>query len=113
LKLGRAVSVDEVIELARSGAVDLSAELADLAEYLAIGVAAIVNLFDPAVVFVHSPLFDVDAGLLEKVASRAAGRALPPSFAGCKVLRAEGSKRRGAVAGIIQHLTDSVAPEVV
>jgi len=28
-------------------------------------------------------------------------------------LRAEGTKRQGAVAGIIQHLTESVAPEVV
>ena len=113
LKLGRAVSVDEVIELARSGTVDLSAELASLADYLAIGVAAVVNLFNPAVVFVHSPLFDIDPSLLDRVAAGAAGRALPPSFAGCRVLRAEGTKRQGAVAGIIQHLTESVAPEVV
>jgi N-acetylglucosamine repressor len=113
LKLGRAVSVDEVVELARSGSVDLSAELDAVAGYLAIGVAAVVNLFNPAVVFVHSPLFDFDPGLLAKIAARAKGRALPPSFAECKVLRAEGSKRRGAVAGIIQHLTDSVAPELV
>jgi N-acetylglucosamine repressor len=113
LKLGRAVSVDEVIELARSGAVDLSAELDAVAGYLAIGVAAVVNLFNPAVVFVHSPLFDLDPGLLDRIAARATERALPPSFAECKVLRAEGSKRRGAVAGVIQHLTDSVAPEVV
>ena len=113
LKLGRAVSVDEVLVLARMRAVDLRAELDDIASYLAIGVAAVVNLFNPAVVFIYSPLFDIDAGLLERIASRAAERALPPSFAECKVLRAEGTKRRGAVAGIIQHLMDSVVPEVV
>ena len=32
--------------------------------------------------------------------------ALPPSFADCRVTRAMGSKRQGAVAGIIQHLTE-------
>ena len=52
-KLGRAVTVDEVIELARSGTVDLAAELDAMAGYLAVGVAAVINLFNPAVVFVH------------------------------------------------------------
>lgn len=111
-KLGRTVNVDEVIELARSGAVDLSAELDDVANYLVIGAAAVVNLFNPAVVFVHTPLFDIDPGLLDRLAAGVRRRALPPSFAECRVLRAEGSKRQGAVAGAIQHLTDSVAPDV-
>jgi predicted NBD/HSP70 family sugar kinase len=111
-KLGRAVNVDEVVELARSRAVDLSDELDAIGGYLAIGVAAVVNLFNPAVVFVHSPLFDIDPGLLQRIAERARERALPPSFAECRILRAEGSKRQGAVAGIIQKLMDSVAPEV-
>lgn len=112
-KLGRLVTADEVIELARGGTVDLTAELAELAGYLAIGVAAVINLFNPAVVFIHSPLFDIDPGLLDRVVERVGQRALPPSFAECRVLRAEGSKRQGAVAGIIQYLTDAVAPEVV
>ena len=112
-KLGREVSVDEVIELARSGAVDLAAELDDIAGYLAVGVAAVVNLFNPTVVFIHSPLFDIDPGLLPRVVERTTARALPPSFAECRVLRAGGTKRQGAIAGIIRHLTDAVAPEVV
>lgn len=112
LKLGRTVSVDEVIELARSGAVDLAPELAEIAGYLAIGVAAVVNLFNPAVVFVHSPLFDIDPGLLGRLVAGVKERALPPSLAECRIVRAEGTKRQGAVAGAIQHLTDSVAPEV-
>jgi predicted NBD/HSP70 family sugar kinase len=112
-KLGRAVAVDEVIDLARSGAVDLTAELDAMADYLAVGVAAVINLFNPAVVFIHSPLFDVDPTLLERVVERTAKRALPPSFAECRILRAEGTKRQGAVAGIIQHVMDAVAPEVV
>jgi N-acetylglucosamine repressor len=112
-QLGRTVTVDEVIELARSGSIDLHNELEQIAGYLAIAVAAVMNLFNPAVVFIHSPLFDVDPTLLGRVVEEAGRRALPPSFAECRILRAEGSKRQGAVAGVIRHLTESLAPEVV
>jgi N-acetylglucosamine repressor len=112
-KLGRTVHVDEVIELAKSGTVDLRAELHEVAGFVAVGVAAVINLFNPATVFIHTPLFEIDAGLFETVVEKARARALPPSFADCNIVRAKGSKRQGAVAGIIQHLTDSVAPELV
>jgi predicted NBD/HSP70 family sugar kinase len=112
-KLGRAVNQDEVIELAKSGAVDLRAELREVAGFVAVGVAAVINLFNPGTVFIHTPLFEIDASLFETVVEKARGRALPPSFADCRIVRAKGSKRQGAVAGIIQHLTDSVAPELV
>ena len=111
-KLGRAVSVDEVIDLLRAGKVDLSAELAEAVKYLAVGVAAVVNLFNPAALFVHSRLSEVDPGLFAAVAAGAGRRALPPSFALCRVSPGRGSQRQGAVAGAIQHLTDAVAPEL-
>ena len=112
-KLGRAVNVDEVIELAKSGAVDLHAELREVAGFVAVSVAAVINLFNPATVFIHTPLFEIDPTLFETVVEKARERALPPSFADCRIVRAKGSKRQGAVAGIIQHLTDAVAPELV
>jgi N-acetylglucosamine repressor len=112
-KLGRTVNVDEVIELAKSGAVELGAELQEVAGFVAVGVAAVINLFNPATVFIHTPLFEIDPALFELVVEKARSRALPPSFADCQVVRAKGSKRQGAVAGIIQHLTDSLVPELV
>jgi predicted NBD/HSP70 family sugar kinase len=112
-KLGRPVAVDEVLALARAGRVDLTTELDEIAAYLAVGVAAVINLFNPAVVFIHSPLFDIDPGLLGCVIERAGQRTLPPSFAECRILRAEGRKHQGAVASAIQQLTDAIAPEVV
>lgn len=112
-KLGRAVNVDEVIELAKSGAVDLHAELREVAGFVAVSVAAVINLFNPGTVFIHTPLFEIDPTLFETVVEKARARALPPSFADCRIVRAKGSKRQGAVAGIIQHLTDAVAPELV
>jgi N-acetylglucosamine repressor len=112
-KLGRTVNVDEVIELAKSGAVDLRAELREVAGFVAVGVAAVINLFNPATVFIHTPLFEIDAALFDTVVEKTRARALPPSFADCQIVRAKGSKQQGAVAGIIQHLTDSVAPELI
>jgi N-acetylglucosamine repressor len=107
------VAVDEVIELARAGHVNLTAELDEIAGYLAVGVAAVINLFNPAVVFIHSPLFDIDPDLLARVIERTGQRTLPPSFAECRILRAQGKKHQGAIASAIRHLTDAIAPEVV
>jgi N-acetylglucosamine repressor len=102
-----------VIVLAKSGAVDLGAELNEVAGFVAVGVAAVINLFNPATVFIHTPLFEIDAALFDTVVEKTRARALPPSFADCRIVRAKGSKQQGAVAGIIQHLTDSVAPELI
>jgi N-acetylglucosamine repressor len=112
-KLGRKVDADAVIGLARAGKVSLTAELAETARYLAVGLAAVINLFNPATVFIHTRLFAIDPTLFETVVGLARKRALPPSFADCRIVLAKGSKRQGAVAGIIQHLTNAVAPELV
>jgi N-acetylglucosamine repressor len=112
-KLGRKVDVDAVIDLCKAEAVDLTAELREAAKYLAIAAAAVINLFNPATLFIHTRLFEIDPGLFDAVVSQASRRALPPSFADCRVVQARGSKRQGAVTGIIQHLTDAVATEPV
>lgn len=111
-KLGRPVDGDEVIELAKNRQIDLSVELDQMASYLAVGVAAVINIFNPAAVFIHTPLFDIEPDLLERVVARTRQRALPPSFAQCRILRAQGTKYQGAIAGIIEALTDAVAPRL-
>jgi N-acetylglucosamine repressor len=112
-KLGRKVDADAVIELVKAGKVSLTAELAETARYLAVGLAAVINLFNPATVFIHTRLFEIDPTLFDTVVELARKRTLPPSFADCKIVLAKGSKRQGAVAGIIQQLTNAVAPELV
>ena len=69
-----------------------------MAGYLAVGVAAVINLFNPAVVFIHSPLFDIDRRCSTRWSSGPAS-ALPPSFAECRILRREGTKRQGRSRG--------------
>jgi predicted NBD/HSP70 family sugar kinase len=109
-RLGRTVSIDDVIRLSRSGEVDLSGELEDTCRYLAIAVAAVINLYNPARLFIHGRLFEAGDGLFDRVVEIASQRALRPSFRDCKVVRASGQKHQGAVAGIIQHLTSAIAP---
>ncbi len=109
-RLGKTVTIDEVIALARAGEMDLSAELDDTCRYLAIGVAAVINLYNPARVFIHGRMFETDDRLFDRVVELASRRALRPSFRDCQVVRARGQKHQGAVAGIIQHLTSAIAP---
>jgi N-acetylglucosamine repressor len=111
-KLGRPVDVDEVIDLFKTGDVDLAAELREAVAYLAVGVAAVLNLFNPSTLFIHTRLFETDAGLFDEVVKQAKARALPPAFADCRIVPAKGSKRQGAVAGIVKHLTDAVAQDI-
>lgn len=109
-RLGKTVTIDDVIRLARSAEVDLSPELDDIARYLGIAVAAVVNLFNPTRVYVHGRMFEADDSLFGRVGEVASRRALRPSFEDCKVVRATATKHQGAVAGITQRLTSAVAP---
>ena len=111
-RLGRSIDIDEVIRLARAGELDLRKDCTEVIGYLAIGLATVINVFNPSTLFIHGQLFDADDGLFGRVLEQTSKRALAPSFADCRMIRARGSKRQGAVAGIIQHLIDSVVPEL-
>ena len=56
-------------------------------------------------------MLDVDDAFFKRLIERTASTALAPSFADCRIERARGSKREGAVAGIIEHLTDARVSE--
>ncbi len=108
-KLGRKLDIDGVIRVARSGH-DISAELDSVCRFLALGVSAVINLFNPARLFVHGRMFECDHQLFDRMVATAARRSLKPTFADCTVLHATGTKGQGAVAGIIQHVTGAASP---
>lgn len=112
-RLGRRVSIDDVIRLVRAGELDAGAELQRTCRYLAVGLAAVINLFNPSTLFIHGHMFAVDDTLFASVVEETRKRALAPSFADCRIVQARGSKRQGAVAAIIEHLTSSVVPELI
>lgn len=111
-KLGRDVGFEEALALSRSGRIPLADEVHQTAIFLSVAAAAVINLFNPAAVFVHARQFEADEGLFDRVVELTRKRALPPSFSECKIVRARGHKRQGAVAGIVQYLTNAVADGV-
>ena len=111
-RLGRQIDIDELIRLTHAGELDPKEECREVIRYLAIGLATVINVFNPSTLFIHGQLFDVDEGLFARVLDETSKRALAPSFADCQIIRARGSKRQGSVAGIIQYLIDSVVPEL-
>ena len=93
-RLGRQIDIDEIIRLARSGELDLEKDCKEVVAYLAIGLATVINVFNPSTLFIHGQLFDADEGLFARVLEQTSKRALAPSFADCQIIRARGSKRQ-------------------
>ncbi len=110
-RLGRKVTIEEVVELTQRGELSAAAELESLCRYLAVGLAAVINLFNPSSLFLHGELLALDSDFFPRLIAETQRRALPPSFADCRIVQARGSKRQGAIAAIIEHLFESVVPE--
>jgi N-acetylglucosamine repressor len=111
-RIGRAITIDELTQGVLSGALAADAELHTTCEFLAIAIAAAINLFNPTTLFVHGRLFDAREGLFEHVCTLARRRALAPSVADCRILRAHWSKSQGAAAAAIYHLFSAWGPTV-
>ncbi len=109
-RLGRKVDFEEMAALVEAGQLTLSEELDTLCAYLAVALAAVINLFNPASLFVHGRLFALDSGLFPRLLEETRPRALAPSFQACRIVQARGRKRQGAIAAIIDHLFDSLVP---
>lgn len=108
-RLNSAMDFEEVRSLIETGEVDAEAELKDVTLYLAIAMAAAINMLNPKTLFIHAETFDLQDGLFEHVVELTRRRALSASFAQCEIRRATGNKQLGAVAGIIHHLTTELS----
>jgi N-acetylglucosamine repressor len=104
-KLGTQRSLEEWLPLLQSGEAHATRELDEWLDYLAVGLAAVINLFNPRRLFVHGRGLDAAPELFARLIERTSARALSPSLADCQIIRARGSKRQGAVAAIIERLT--------
>lgn len=111
-RLGKELGFDEIKELVKQGELDITPELDRTIEFLAIGVAAAINIFNPSNIFISSRLFDLRDDVFEKVTEKAKARALKPSSASCEIERSKGNKYLGAVAGIINHLANGLGPRL-
>ena len=111
-RIGRAMSIEEIIARAKSGELDVRRELNTTFDYLAIGAAAAINIFNPEAILLCSRMFDAEADALPRLTEMIHDRALKPLRTGCEIIRAEGDTRRGAIASIIHHISGSIGPSL-
>ena len=109
-RLGRKLEVEEIVHLSRDGTLDPQPELNRTLEYLGVGVAALVNIFNPEAVLVCAKMLDASAGAFDHLKSVVHRRALAPLLRHCRIVRAAGDTRQGAIASIIHHLTHALGP---
>lgn len=106
-RLGEEINIEQVVERVCNGEIQVDQELQWVSQGLVFALVTAINLFNPQTLFVHSRIFDLDAGLLDRLIEQTEAKALAPAFRNCRILRARGSKREGAIAGSIEHLTNS------
>jgi N-acetylglucosamine repressor len=104
-RLGADYTPDHLIPLLRAGDIKAPREISLVLEYLAVGLAMVINLFNPQKLFIYGLLFDAGDDVFPRLLDLTQRRALAPSFADCQIIRARGNKRLGAIAGIIHRLT--------
>ena len=109
-RLGRYLDIEEVVKLARAGEIDLAGEIREIVYYLSIGLANVINLFNPPTIFLHARIFDLSDDLFPSLLAEVRRRSLRPTFAECRFVRANVNKQQGAVAAILDHLIESWAP---
>ena len=111
-KTRKNIEIDRAIELVRSGKIEVDAEIQRTIEYLAIGIAAVINIFNPAAVFVHARMLDIHESVFPRLLELVGRRALGPAVGDCKILRASVDKLQSTVAGTIHYLTTVLGPKV-
>jgi predicted NBD/HSP70 family sugar kinase len=113
LRIGRAVAWDEALAMVGRAEPAAVEEMCRLCRFLAVGLGTAVTMLNPSTVFVHSRLFAAHPHLIAGVLSEAEQFALKPSLNACDVRTAAGSKRQGAIAAVIEHVTEKLAPSIL
>jgi len=101
---GRQLGRDEAVALLRQKPDRWRAELDEVTAYLAIAIAGVINIFNPAILFVHSGLLlsttDQQTRLRELVSRRGLGAAVGD----CDIRLTRSNKPQAAVAAVIHQL---------
>lgn len=85
-------------------------EVDQVLDYIAIGLATVVNVLNPQVLFVNGSVFNLGEDVLEKLKGKIEARALKPSFKDVTVHCATGNKLHGALIGLLDRVFAEVGP---
>ena len=108
-RLGVELDFDGVCRRDQEERLEIDDVLDRATDYLAIAVAATINIFDPKVVFLHGRFLQMRRRLFDRLEAQVRRRALSLSLERCRLVsateRTKTSERIGAVAAIVHHLT--------
>lgn len=111
-RLKQDLGIEEVLQRIRAGEPRLEEPLRKTCEYLAMAAGAVVNVFNPGTLFVHGRLLEAREGLFNYLLELLRRHSLGPALAACKVVQARGNKHLGALAAIVSHRLDALAPRL-
>lgn len=101
-------SFDELKKFMVSGDINLNDELDIVIDYLAKGVAVIINIFNPGLILINGRMFSLSDKLLNTLRERAANYAMRPSATVCEIGLVSASREAGVVASIFDTMLNSI-----
>ncbi|MCE9629736.1 MAG: ROK family transcriptional regulator [Planctomycetia bacterium] len=111
-RLGHPLDMAKAATLLDDRAADFQHEIRTVTEHLAIAIAAVINIFNPTSLFVHGTLLAGSEERFARVLERVKQRTLTASLSDCTIVAARSSKRQGAIASIMHHVTNTWAPSI-
>ena len=111
-RVGRPIGIDEIVQQVQLGKLNVESEIQQVLPHLSFAISAVISLYNPSKIFICGRMFDLTDSLFDSLITETAAGTLAPAFDDCEIVRANVSKSQGAVAGIIEYLTDSLVPGV-
>lgn len=107
-RLGRKMRIEDVIEHVAGGGEELNDLIDETANYLAMGVATLVNIMDVGCLRIHAKMLDMERCSVELLNEKVEQFLAAPLEGRCVIERSKVSAVHGALAGIINKLTEQL-----
>ncbi|NOX98770.1 MAG: ROK family protein [Verrucomicrobia bacterium] len=111
-KLGRSITVDEMIDLIKNDPDEFAAEIDQMLDYLAIAIGGTINIFNPEAVFLYGRLLEIDDSFLEKLKEKLPHCCLKSLAAKCTLKKSKSSMIQGAALAVVEELTRKLGAKV-
>jgi len=108
-RTGKKMRSDQIIEAMLKGQLKIDDIVDRTLEFMAVGVAAVINIFDPEAVFVHSRILDAGDELFDRLVARSRGE-LTHAKSDCQVLRGTAMLPCAPTAAFVYNLTETLGP---
>jgi predicted NBD/HSP70 family sugar kinase len=109
-RIGRDVGIEEVLSLTDANELSPEPELQRVLSSISFALTTVINLFNPSTLFIYGRLFELCEDSFDRLLEETEQYTLAPALADCQIVRTRRSKSQGAIAGVLEHLTDSLVP---